>query len=436
MMAAPERSAVSNWIWPEDSTLPEPAAHFAARRLPAVVAGQFAVHTRIGSETHVLTRDPLGVNKLFVAVRDGEVDASNYWIELVRRGHRAANVWSVPAGHALVITPGARSLSLERYAPITFNDAPCVASLDVVVARIQQSLSRTFGRIQASTRGRPIYVTLSGGLDSTVVAVLAREWLGAFTAVTFAVDDEREPSEDLASASRVATELGVPLVTVRATPSELVDLLDPVLLYGQDWRDFNVHCGIVNAAIGQALQQRHASAEPALRPVLLTGDVMNELMADYTPVVYRGREYYALPRVPPGQLRRFLVQGLDAGDREIGIFAHYGLDAIQPYALCAPAYAAVPAGVLQQPAAKQQIVRRVMGARVPPYIYDRTKTRAQVGGPEAAGSTLAIFADRGLDAAQLQTRFGQLFGLAVPDLSRLIRGGVYRIPTSFAVFDG
>ena len=33
--------------------------------------------------------------------------------------------------------------------------------------------------------------------------------------------------------------------------------LDPVLIYGQDWRPFNVHCGLVNAALGSWLARAH-----------------------------------------------------------------------------------------------------------------------------------------------------------------------------------
>ena len=72
--------------------------------------------------------------------------------------------------------------------------------------------------------GRPLYVALSGGLDSTAIAVLARQLLGPFTAVTFAVSDEpsRPASDDLAFAHRVAQDLGVPLVEVRVTADDLM----------------------------------------------------------------------------------------------------------------------------------------------------------------------------------------------------------------------
>src|SRR5262245_47081549 len=103
--------------------------------------------------------------------------------------------------------------------------------------------------------------------------------------------------EDVRYARRVAAELGVPHRIVRVTADELVSHLDVALGYGQDWRDFNVHCALVNAAIGSAL------VGAGDRPVLLTGDGMNELMADYSPVTYRGQQYYTLPQIETARLR-------------------------------------------------------------------------------------------------------------------------------------
>ena len=125
-------------------------------------------------------------------------------------------------------------------------------------------------------------------------------------------DDGGEASEDLHFAKLVADKLMVPMETVLATREEIESLLDVALIYGQDWREFNVHCALVNAKIASHLAEHRAWSEAA-RPVILTGDTMNELMADYAPVVYRDQAFYSLPRLPAGKLRRFLVSGLDTG---------------------------------------------------------------------------------------------------------------------------
>jgi asparagine synthetase B (glutamine-hydrolysing) len=400
-------------------------------REPATLAelrGQFALHQTTGTE-HVLARDPLGVNKLFFAIAGDDVVSANFWIELVRAGHR--EIWSVPSGRVLNIDPAQRRFALSRYTGLAFDADPRTEPTPAHAARIRTALAETFERVRAAIAGRPLYVTVSGGLDSTTIAALARRHLGVFTAVTFAIrDDSGRPTEDLAYATRVANDLDVPLRVVYATADELLDLLDVALVYGQDWRDFNVHCALVNAVIGRAIAGDEA-ARGRPRPVLLTGDAMNELVADYTPVAYRGRDYYALPQLPPGELRRVLVQGLDAGDREIGVFACYGLDALQPYTLCADAYAALPSGCLDRPDAKQRLVRAVMGNAIPAYVYDRPKVRAQVGGAGEVRGTLAALVDRGIDAAWLERRFCELFELERSQLRSAIRAGMYRFPTIY-----
>lgn len=426
---------ITNFVWAGDRFVP-PAELAVEIDLAAVpdplalaggLAGQFALH-HTGAGEHLLARDRLGVNKLFFAIgATGQLVSSNFWIDLVRRGHRA--IWSVPSGHLLRISPARRELRLDKLNVLPFDDGQGDPGPDHV-ARIRKALERTFQRLATALAGRPLYVTLSGGLDSTTIAVLARRHLGAFTAVTFSIDDGSSaprPTEDLRYAQRVADDLGVPLRVVHASADELLGLVDVALCYGQDWRDFNVHCALVNAAIGRAISEgdyRH-------RPVLMTGDTMNELMADYTPVTYLNHEYYPLPRMPAGRLRRFLVQGLDAGDREIGVFAHYGLDAVQPYALCAEAYTSLPGGCLERPEAKQRMVREVMGAAIPSYIYDRPKVRAQVGGADEVRGTLAALVDHGVDSAWLERRFCELFDLDLAELHRSIRAGFYRFTTSY-----
>jgi asparagine synthetase B (glutamine-hydrolysing) len=404
------------------------AAEIASASPFESVRGHFALHQAEG-ERHLFARDPLGVDKLFFTLdRDGGVDVSNFLFDLIARGHSVDHIWSVPSGHWMELDADQEVLRLERYAHLF--DGPADAEPH---ARVRAALDATFARLRDATRGRSLYVTLSGGLDSTTIATLARAHLGDFTAVTFKVDDgaaRGQEKDDLYYASLVAEELGVPLLTVEVDAERLADYLDVALVYGQDWRDFNVHCALVNAALGEAIQAR-STADDAHRPLVLTGDTMNELVADYSPVSYRGRTYYDLPDLPMDRVRRILVGGLDAGDREVGVFAHYGVDAIQPYALCAEAYTSLPAEWLSDPTVKQDLVRRVMGDMIPTPIYERPKVRAQVASSEEVGGTLAALVDRGIDQPRLTERFAELAGATTTQLGRLIRGGFYRFTTTF-----
>ena len=428
---------VSNFIWvggqpkcPSDF----PDGRDLCRALPNI-SGQFAIHIADREGRHVLARDPLGVNKLFFAIgHDDVVDTSNYLIDLIDRGHKLEDISSVPSGHSLAVDPAQKSLSATKYNKLAFNeDGTDSRTIDDYARDIRERLADVFCRLRTLLAGRPIYVTLSGGLDSSTIAAMAREYLGEFTAVTFSMDegdDGGEASEDLHFAKLVADKVMIPMETVLATREEIESLLDVALTYGQDWREFNVHCALVNAKIASHLAEHRAWSEAA-RPVILTGDTMNELMADYAPVVYRDQAFYSLPRLPAGKLRRFLVSGLDTGDREVGIFAHYGMDVIQPYAMLADAYASLPAAYVQNPDAKQRLVKKIMGEKIPAEIYARPKVRAQVGGSKKVGGTLAAMVNAGLTGDRLRQRFAELFNCTTDSTSRLIQAGRYRFSNAY-----
>jgi asparagine synthase (glutamine-hydrolysing) len=421
---------VEDFVWYQDRPF-DVASVDSLKEAEAVLpslSGQFALHLTDGFQ-HLLARDPLGVNKLFFAQRDGRAMASNYLFELLARGFRWPEISSVPSGHAVFLDTHTGAARLSKYysLPLNHHGGRIEGGLEACAERIREALHATFCRIRQAVSGRRVYVTMSGGLDSTVVAVLARDHLTSVQGVTFQVQQEgpdAEESEDVRFARRVAQDLGIPLAVITVTPEEILGELEAVLKWGQDWRDFNVHCGLVNGALGRALA--HMPAAQNGRPVLLTGDTMNEMMADYTPVWYGDQELYRLPRLSPGQLRRFLVAGLDSGDREVGILAKLGFSVIQPYAMCADAYLSVPAEFLESAFAKQRLARLVMGDRIPEYVAQRGKVRAQAASSTEVGGTLAVLLNAGVDQRDLRRQWCELYKvpLTVPD--ELIRAGVYK----------
>lgn len=430
------RRFITDQLWVDGRPATVAAGHAEdALALVSAATGHFAIHLET-PEGHVLARDPLGVNKLFFTIDRGTVRSANYLHDLLDDGATLDRVWSVPSGHAVVVDPDGRAYALHKYHALRFDDSDTGELEDDLVDAVRARLDVVFAGIAAIAAGRPVYVCMSGGMDSTGVAVMARRWLGDVTAVTFALAEEQErragaggPPDDLATARRLSADLGMPLLEVVRPGDAILATLDDVLRFGQDWRDFNVHCGLVNEALARAIAaDAHGRGDG--RPLVLTGDTMNELMADYTPVVYRGATFYDLPRLPTAKLRRFLVGGLDSGDREVGIFGHHGIDVVQPYALCADAYAAVPAGALGDPRVKQALARAVFGDAVPEYVYARPKVRAQAASEEVGG-TLGLLADRGIHGAGLAARFARLLHVQPEDLRGFIRAGFYRFTTTY-----
>ncbi len=383
---------------------------------PSALWGHYAVHHQ-AENVHHLYRDALGVHKLFYALTpQGEVASDSFLFRLLEQVG-PDRVFSVPPGAIVTIDPGERRFVVRRTPQLKFAES---GSLEEAAQEIARAFSLTFERLAQSLAGRQVFVTLSGGLDSSCIAALARDVFPGLKAITFRLDDgPLSANEDLAAARKVARHLGIELVEINQSPQGVIELLDGVLRYGQDPRDFSVHCGMVNAAIGRAL------AEQAPGAVVLTGDGANELMADYSPVELNGRMYYDLPRLDPAGLRRYLVNGLDAGDREAGVFARFGVEVVQPFLLCAQAFAGLPGSCISDRGLKGSLVRSVTavneGPDLPDFVFDRPKVRAQCARGGEPGGTMALLARAGLNQAALLERFSTLHGVDLTWMKTFIR---------------
>jgi asparagine synthetase B (glutamine-hydrolysing) len=372
-----------------------------------------------------LFRDRLGLGKLFWA-RDGEgaLVLAARPAELVRAGHALDQIMSLPRGRMVELDAGDRPVAEAAIGPAGPRRTQ-EASLAETGAEICATLDSYLAAVASTFPGRRACICLSGGLDSSTIAVLARRHFPALTAVSFDLARPgRRESEDRAGARRLAADLDIPVIEATVMVEKLLSYLDLVLVAGIDWRDFNVHCGLVNATLAEAIVE--AGADEGVPPLVITGDLPNELVVDYHTETYRGASYYKLPRLEPAALRMILVNGLDTCHREIGVFGAFGLTVAQPYAACVDAYLGLPADFLKVEDRKERLVREIVGAALPDYIYRRSKVRAQIGDLHDGG-TLAACIDHGIDAAWLRRRFAELH--AVRDeqaLDRFIRAGRYR----------
>lgn len=424
-------SKIGNFYWAGDQFQP-PVRWTPEGATTGAPQGQFALALEGAHEDTIrLIRDRLGINKLFFAIHHTKgITVANYLIDLIERGVPCEAIYSVPAGHVVHVDLARGQLELSRYYKPQVDGPEAFRSVAEGGRRIREDLEMWFARLAREFSSRHIVVALSGGLDSSVIAALARRHFARVTAYTYTFRDAGAAlSEDAVYAQRVAEFLGLPFRLVPASARDVLDTVECALLYGQDWRDFNVHCAIVNELLARAIGGDFPQREPIL---ILTGDLQNELLADYTPVTYGGHEYYALPKVDRRSLRRALVQGLDAGDREVGIFGRHGLDVIQPYGLVSDMLLGVPTATLHEEDAKQRLVREVAGDLLPDWLFARKKVRAQIGGSGPVKGILAVLAEAGRDQAWLRKAFVRLFRIRDDAfLNSFIRIGVYRSPHTF-----
>jgi asparagine synthetase B (glutamine-hydrolysing) len=423
---------IKNFCWSADAFCPSIEVGRAAvfdRASAAALQGRFAFASPRPDGGVTLARDRLGLNKLFLAIHEsGTVLAANYLIDLVRRGVPFESIYSVPAGHLLHLDPAQDVVALSRYADADSAASPQDAGLQEVARSIREQLDVWFARLAAQFGRRKICVCLSGGVDSGVIAALARQYFSDVTAYTYAfVEPGTSASEDAVYAERLAAALGIPFRLVPASSEDVLATIDDALCYGQDWRDFNVHCAIVNEIVARAIRRDVEADGSGVTPLVFTGDLANEFLADYATEQVEGREYYRLPAIDPVDLRLVLIRGLDAGDREVGIFGHHGLDVVQPYGLAVDRYLLVPGSLIRGERSKQKLAKAMADDLLPGYVFDRVKVRAQIGSSTRPTGILPLLARRGYDGVWLRSAFCRLFMIEHQAfLNRFIRAGRYR----------
>jgi asparagine synthetase B (glutamine-hydrolysing) len=374
-----------------------------------------------------LLRDPLGINKLFWAGDPkGDVLVAARPYLLVEAGHRFEEIRAIPSGSVVDLLPDRPSPEEYSLVPGSWLASPESPGMEVgtIAKRIRSTLDGYLSTLATTFPEAEAFVCLSGGLDSTGVAVLVREHFRNVVAVSF---DLRRPggrvSEDRRVAQRLARDLNLSLLEADATEDQLFELLDTVLREGIDWRDFNVHTGLVNAFLARAID---GAAVTGRQAIVFTGDLANEFLADYEPEQYRGTTYYRLPRLSPAALRDSLVRGLDTCHREIGVFAAWGLPVVQPYAVAVDEYLMLGDDYLRSEDRKRRLCQGIFQNLVPDYVFSRAKVRAQVGNPDTGGGVLAACVDRGIDGNWLRRRFAALHDVADPTaLNQFVRAGRY-----------
>jgi asparagine synthetase B (glutamine-hydrolysing) len=390
-------------------------------RVPVELRGAAASVASGSPSSWRIVRDPLGINKLFWAPAPEGAALAARPKTLVEEGYAFDAIRAIPRGSVVDLSEGGSKSQVHQINAVAKKSEQ--RSVAELAGAIRSVLERYLAALAGAHRGADFFVCLSGGLDSSGIAALARDRLPELTAVSFDLEREGGESDDRRVARRLARDLDVPLMTVTSSAASLLEKLDVVLAEGVDWRDFNVHAGLVNAAIAEAIAE---SGSGDGRKIVLTGDLANEFLADYREERYRGETYYQLPDLPRQVLRDALVRGLDTSHREVGIFAAWGTGVVQPYAAAVDLYLSLPENLLLSSDAKQRLGRAVFGDLVPDYIYGRGKVRAQVGSSEGDLGVLGLCVDNGVDGRYLRDRFAYIHHVGTAALNRFIRGGTYR----------
>lgn len=227
----------------------------------------------------IAARDPIGIKPLYMArIDDGLCFAS----EIKALAAVADNIEEFPAGQVF----DSRSGFKAYYRPPSSlpQDRPLDEMIDGVRTTLDAAVTK---RLRSDV---PLGAFLSGGLDSSIIAALARQKLDELH--TFAVG--LEGSADLLAARQVAKHLGTihheHVITRGEVRRDLPEILFHLESFDRDLVRSAIPCWYVSRLAGEQVK------------VVLTGEGADELFAGYT--YYRG---YDDPAALHQELRRSIL---------------------------------------------------------------------------------------------------------------------------------
>ena len=268
----------------------------------------------------LLARDPFGIKPLFLLEHDGcfwfaseikallevpgfrpEVDVESlhhyFGLNYIPGARTAfAGIRELPPGTWLQVGSEARVVDQGDFCQLAAGDG-------IARQSVQQAAEKSTGLLRAAVERQlvsdvPVGVMLSGGLDSSALAVLHAEVRGDAAFHTFSLGFDDPSFDESDSARVVAASLGTEHHEIRVTPDRVAELL-PAALAAID-EPYADGSAIPTWLLAEAARN-HVT-------VLLSGEAGDELHAGYD--THRACRARLRMRRVPGPIRRGLVRPL------------------------------------------------------------------------------------------------------------------------------
>jgi len=227
------------------------------KHLPQRLDGMFAFAIRNGDEV-ILGRDPLGIKPLYLGRRNGKLVFAS---EIKALMDISDHIEEFPPGHAYSTKSG-----IYRYYQLSMNE---IENLDVheAQAKVLELLEQAvFKRMVADV---PVGVFLSGGLDSSLIAALARRIKEPLD--TFSVGMAGSPDKPFADV--MAKHLGTRHHEYTFSLTEAFDALPEIIYHLESFDAALVRSAIPNFFLAR-LAGQHVK-------VALSGEGADELFSGY-----------------------------------------------------------------------------------------------------------------------------------------------------------
>jgi asparagine synthase (glutamine-hydrolysing) len=223
----------------------------------SLIEGDFALAIADGDRM-LLARDRLGARPLYYGFQNGDLCFASEIKALIRL---VEAVYEFPPGHFLDSQVGLYPVSPYIPDPVALNGAQDSAS------NLATYLREAVGR--SIPQGVKVGVWLSGGVDSSVIAALARPFVDEL--YTFSAGVEGAP--DLEYARIVADHIGAKYYERIYTRAEMVNVLEKVIFALESFDAPLVHSTISNYLVSELASETV--------PFVLSGEGGDELFAGY-----------------------------------------------------------------------------------------------------------------------------------------------------------
>ncbi|MBN2060299.1 MAG: hypothetical protein JW882_07765 [Deltaproteobacteria bacterium] len=229
----------------------------------------------------ILARDHVGARPLFFGINKGTFYFSTEMKAL--EDHVRFNIEELPPGHVYSSKKGMKSF--DAYSP----DVPEPADLEDAAAILRELIIEAVRRRMDDANA----VSLSGGLDSSIIAAIAKEFNPDIHLFTGTV--QKAPGPDLENAKLMADFLGLEHHIYEITEDDIIDFLPEAVWYLESF-DEDCISGIISNYFVSRKVKEYSNA-------VLVGEGADELFGGYRMVLKN-------PKVTSNEERERLAQKL------------------------------------------------------------------------------------------------------------------------------
>ena len=239
-----------------------------------LIDGVFSIIDKGENQKAFIARDKHGIKKVFYIIKKNRIYASENFLDLYKKTG-VNKIFSLRPGYSLILGSNQKKI----FRKIQYSNHDYKKNFNSNFAK--NKILKVLKNIKKLEKTNECNVLLSGGLDSTVVAFLSKKIFKKVNAIScvflnahdFKIYKKKgvineDNYKDFTNARSIAKKLKINFFPIILPLSSVLLNLKKVMYLIQDWRDFNVHCGVLNYEISKFIEKKNLSTHQYLQETL------------------------------------------------------------------------------------------------------------------------------------------------------------------------